>query len=131
MRIIITGASGRMGRMLVKAVSLEAGTELVGATERADSEHLGIDAGIMVGIEKQGVALVTTLEDCGEADVLIDFTAPSACLHHAQVVAARGMGMVIGTTGFDAQQQAELDNILQDTRSVVAANYSVGVNLVL
>ncbi|MDQ6983645.1 MAG: 4-hydroxy-tetrahydrodipicolinate reductase, partial [Ghiorsea sp.] len=78
-----------------------------------------------------GVEITDDLAQCAPADVLIDFTAPEACLNHARVVAAHDMAMVIGTTGFDAKQQAELDEILKNTPTVVAANYSVGVNLAL
>jgi len=135
MRVLISGASGRMGKMLVRAVALAERAELVGASERAGSAMVGQDAGVVAGIEPLGV-LVTdqidaTIADSIKADVLIDFTAPEACLHHAKFVAAHDMAMVIGTTGFSAEQQAELDHILQHSPTVVAANYSVGVNLAL
>lgn len=122
MRIIITGASGRMGQMLVRAVAEAEGASLVGATERQGSTAIGQDV---------GVEITDDLAQCAPADVLIDFTAPEACLNHARVVAAHDMAMVIGTTGFDAKQQAALDDILKNTPTVVAANYSVGVNLAL
>ena len=124
MRIIITGASGRMGQMLIRAVAQAEGVQLVGATERQGSSAMGEDAA-------DGVVIVDDVTQSAQADVLIDFTAPEACLNHARVVAERGMSMVIGTTGFDASQQAELDDILKNTPTVVAANYSVGVNLAL
>ncbi len=131
MRIIITGASGRMGQMLIRAVLLAKGASLVGATERVGSASVGKDAGVMVGLEACNVHIADTLGDCGEADVLIDFTAPQACLEHAQFVAHNNMAMVIGTTGFDVGEQAKLDNTLKNRPTVVAANYSVGVNLAL
>ncbi|MDQ6988820.1 MAG: 4-hydroxy-tetrahydrodipicolinate reductase [Mariprofundaceae bacterium] len=131
MRIIITGVSGRMGRMLVKAVVMAEQARLVGATERAGSAAVAQDAGSVAGLDVLGLQIVDSLDVCAEADVLIDFTAPEACLNHARLVAARGMAMVIGTTGFDAKQQVELDSILQHSPTVLAANYSVGVNLAL
>ncbi len=124
MRIIITGASGRMGQMLLRAVDEAEAVTLVGATERQGSSAVGEDAA-------DGVVIVDDVTQCVQADVLIDFTAPQACINHAKVVAERGMAMVIGTTGFDASQQAELDEILKHTPTVVAANYSVGINLAL
>ncbi len=131
MRIIITGASGRMGRMLVKAVALTTDATLVGATERVASAYIGKDAGLMLGIDALDVDVVDDLNECAEADVLIDFTAPEPCLKHAAFVAQKGMAMVVGTTGFDATQQQQLDALLQHSPTVVAANYSVGVNLAL
>lgn len=131
MRVLISGASGRMGTMLVRAVALAENAKLAGVTERQGSPVVGGDAGVIAGIQALGVEVIDNLNDCGDADVLIDFTAPEACLAHAKIVAQRGMAMVIGTTGFDASQQAELDDILSNTPTVVAANYSVGVNLAL
>ncbi len=131
MRIIITGASGRMGQMLIRAVVQAQGAELVGATERAGAPSIGKDAGVMLGLDALGANITDNLDGCAAGDVLIDFTSPEACLNHARFVADHNMAMVIGTTGFDADQQAELDAILQDSPTVVAANYSVGVNLAL
>ncbi len=131
MRIIITGAAGRMGQMLIRAVAQAEGVRLVGATERAGSPAIDQDAGLLVGLEMLNVHVKDHLNLCDEADVLIDFTAPEACLSHAKFVAEHEMAMVIGTTGFDAEQQAELNSILKNTPTVVAANYSVGVNLAL
>jgi 4-hydroxy-tetrahydrodipicolinate reductase len=130
-RIIVTGASGRMGRMLVRAVTEAKGLVLVGATERAGSEHLGRDAGELAGIETLAVTLTDNIENCPEADVVIDFTAPKASLLHAHFVAEKGMRMVIGTTGFSVEQMTELKQSLADTPTIMAANYSVGVNLAL
>ena len=130
-RVIVTGASGRMGRMLVRAVTEAKGLLLVGATERAGSEYLGRDAGELAGIETLAVTLTDNIENCAEADVVIDFTAPKASLAHAHFVAAQGMCMVIGTTGFTAEQLDELKQTLRDRPVIMAANYSVGVNLAL
>jgi len=120
-----------MGRMLVKAVDACENTELLGATERPNSPLLGTDAGNLAGIGALGVALVDDLSKCDKADVLIDFTAPEACLDHAKFAAEQGMKMVIGTTGFENQQIEQLHQILSNTSVVMAANYSVGVNLAL
>jgi len=131
LRVIIVGASGRMGRMLVRAVTESRAATVVGATERPGSEFVGRDAGELAGVETLGVRLVGSLDDCPEADVLIDFTTPVATLNHAAVVARRGMSMVIGTTGFDSDQLQQLHTTLAASSVVMAANYSVGVNLAL
>jgi len=130
-RIIVTGASGRMGRMLVRAVSEAAGMQLVGATERPGSEYLDRDAGELAGVETLGVRLVSDINTITGADVIIDFTAPEATLAHARYSTANDVRMVIGTTGFKPVQLDELKEILNETATVMAANYSVGVNLVL
>ncbi len=131
LRVIIVGASGRMGRLLVRTVSESEHAVLVGATERSGSELIGRDAGELASVETLGIALMDDAHACPEADILIDFTAPAATLKHASFVAERGMGMVIGTTGFDGKQLQQLHGILLDSAVVLAANYSVGVNLAL
>ncbi len=130
-RVIVTGASGRMGRMLVRAVTEANGMRLVGATERQGSEYLGRDAGELAGIETLAVTLTDNIENCPEADVVIDFTAPKATLEHARFVASHDMNIVIGTTGFTTEQLDELNQTLINSAAVMAANYSVGVNLAL
>ena len=131
MRVIIGGASGRMGRMLVRATNDMQDAELVGATDRADAEWLGRDAGDLAGVGRLGVTLTDDADALPEADVLIDFTTPEASLSHARLAAARGMGMVIGTTGHAPEQLHELKHILSASPVVMAANFSVGVNLAL
>ncbi len=131
MRVVVTGASGRMGRMLVRAVAESESMELVGATERPDSVLVGADAGKLAGVGALDVPLTDDVTGLPEADVLIDFTTPEACLAHARFVAGRGMRMVIGTTGHDAEQMEALRGALAGVPVVMAANYSVGVNLAL
>lgn len=131
MRVIVTGAGGRMGRNLVCAIGEQDGMELVGATERPGSEICGQDAGKTAGLQEFGVPIVDNIQDCPEADVLIDFTAPEATLLHADFSADRGMSMVIGTTGFAEKQLRQLRDVLADLPALMASNYSVGVNLAL
>ncbi len=131
LKVIVVGASGRMGRMLVRAVTEAKGVVLAGATERSGSPFVGRDAGELAGVETLGIRLVDNINDCAKADVLIDFTTPVATLQHAVFVAERGMGIVIGTTGFAAEQLQQLQDRLSNSPVVMAANYSVGVNLAL
>jgi len=131
LRVIVVGASGRMGRMLVRAVTESGYACVVGATERSGSEWVGRDAGELAGVETLGVRLVDDVNTCPESDVLIDFTAPKATLKHAAFVADRNISMVIGTTGFEPDQLQQLRDTLSGSAVVMAANYSVGVNLAL
>jgi len=130
-RVIIVGASGRMGRMLVRAVTESPSTVLVAATERTGSAFLTRDAGELAGVETLGVRLVDNIESCTEADVIIDFTAPAATMAHARYAANHDVAMVIGTTGFTVEQMQKLQDTLSSLSVVMAANYSVGVNLAL
>lgn len=129
-RIAITGAAGRMGKTLLEAVQLNPHTQLSAALERAGSSLIGADAGELVGSGKWHLSVVDDLAAVAQDfDVLIDFTAPEATLAHAAICAAHGKGMVIGTTGFTAEQKQQL--LAQQTvmPMCMAANFSTGVNL--
>lgn len=129
-RIAIAGAAGRMGRVLIEAVAQHPGTRLGAALERPGAAALGSDAGVLAGLEPTGVLVADDLAGvAGDFDVLIDFTAPEATIANARLCAAQGRAMVIGTTGFDPAQQAELDALTLGVPRCMASNFSTGVNL--
>lgn len=129
-RIAVTGAAGRMGKTLIEAIAAAEGATLTVAIERPDSSLIGVDAGELAGIGRNGVAVVGDINSALEQfDVLIDFTAPVATLANIAACAAAGKKIIIGTTGFSAEQKAALQTHAQKTGVVMAANYSVGVNL--
>jgi 4-hydroxy-tetrahydrodipicolinate reductase len=122
-RLAVAGAAGRMGSCILAAVRADKDFALAGAFERPDSEH--------VGREAAGVRIAAGIEAALEtgADVVIDFTAPAASLQHAKVCAAKGVALVIGTTGFSAGQKDELRSASRKTPMLLAPNMSVGVNV--
>lgn len=129
-RIAVTGAGGRMGKILIEAVALAPQAQLTAAIERPDSSLIGADAGELAGIGKNGIAVVGSIDEViNEFDVLIDFTAPAATLANASACRAAGKAMVIGTTGFNDVQKKELLTAQLDIPLCIASNYSVGVNL--
>ena len=131
-RIAITGAAGRMGRSLIEACQQTAGMELTVALEHPDSSLLGSDAGEMAGLGKLGVLLGADLAAVTtDFDVLIDFTRPESTLANLQICRQAGRRMVIGTTGFSDDQQAQIKAAAQDIGVVFAPNMSVGVNVCL
>jgi len=132
MKIAIVGAAGRMGRMLIAAVQAADGAELAGGSEAAGHGDMGRDLGALIGIEKAGVALSSDPRALFDiADAVIDFTVPTATAAHAALAAETGTALVIGTTGLDAAQQNAVDVAGQKAVIVQAANYSVGVNVLL
>ena len=130
-RIGITGAAGRMGRILVEAISL-AGDELTlsAAVERPGNSLLGADSGELAGQGKNGVPVVDALADViSDLDVLIDFTVPAATIENVRTCKEHGVAVVIGTTGFTPDQQAELEAAAAVIPICKASNFSTGVNL--
>ncbi len=131
-RIAVTGAGGRMGRMLVEAIGNAEGVELSAALEHPESSLLGADAGELAGLGKNGVIIAGDIQQVvHDFDVLIDFTAPAATLANAKACAAAGKQIVIGTTGFSPRENDALLANQSQTALCVAANYSTGVNVTL
>ncbi len=132
MRVAIAGASGRMGRNLIKAVKDTPGLVVTAATERPGGHFVGTDAGELAGIGPIGVTIVDDLAKVVDAyDVVIDFTRPEATLKHLAICRAHHKKMVIGTTGFDEAGLAAIQAAADEIAIVFAPNMSVGVNLVL
>ncbi|WP_257883556.1 4-hydroxy-tetrahydrodipicolinate reductase [Roseobacter insulae] len=132
MGIVVTGVSGRMGRMLVETIAASEQTQLVGAIERAGHEWIGRDLGDAMGGAATGVSVTDDMAAALEgADVVIDFTAPVATLKVAEAAALTGVAHVIGTTGMTAEEIARLSGPAERTAIVRAGNMSLGVNLLV
>ena len=128
----VIGAGGRMGRMLVEAVQDNPQTTLTAAIERQGSSLVGADAGEVAAIGHLNVKIVDDLKVViNDIDVLIDFSLPDATEQNMQVCAEHNVAMVIGTTGFNEQQEKVLAKASEKVAIVYAGNYSTGVNLSL
>lgn len=123
MRLAVAGAAGRMGRLIVK----HAVSEGLRVSQAFDIVEVGKDAGEIAGVGKIGVLIENNIENL-DADVLVDFTNPEACIKNARVASQKGVKLVIGTTGFSREQREELEKICEKVPSVVSPNFSVGVN---
>ena len=131
LRITVAGASGRMGRMLVEAIVGAPDLQLHGALDVPGSPALGQDAAGFLG-RASGVAITDDLtRGLSGADVLIDFTRPAGTLAHLARCRDLGVKAVIGTTGFDDAQKAQIAEFARHTAIMMAPNMSVGVNVVL
>jgi 4-hydroxy-tetrahydrodipicolinate reductase len=131
MRVAVAGSTGRMGRMLLEAVSADAGATLAASLEHKGHALVGRDAGELIGASS-GVRIVDdpalALPGC---DILIDFTRPEGTLEHLAVCRRLGVRMVIGTTGFDDAGKLVIADAAKDVGVVFAPNMSVGVNVTL
>ena len=131
MKIAVAGASGRMGRMLIEAISNASDAQLSGALDVADAPGMGTDAAAFLG-EASNVLITDSLDQAlAEADLLIDFTRPEGTLKHLAYCAEHGIKMIIGTTGFDEAGKAAIAGAARHTAVVFAPNMSVGVNVTM
>ncbi len=130
MNLVIVGAAGRMGRMLVKTVAETEGAVVAAAIEHKQSKFIGQDAGILAGIGAIGVEVssdpVTALAG---ADGVIDFTSPESSLAIATLSAQARIVHVIGTTGFTAADEEKIAAAARHSVIIKSGNMSLGVNL--
>ena len=95
--IVVTGASGRMGQMLVRTVMESDRARLVGAVEREGHDWIGRDVGDCMGGAHLGVTVTDdALDAFSKAHAVIDFTAPAATVEFATLTAQARAVHVIG-----------------------------------
>jgi 4-hydroxy-tetrahydrodipicolinate reductase len=132
MRVMVMGATGKMGRCVIGLVHADPELELVGAITHTTHAALGRDVGEMAGIGPIGVVLE---HDCSrvlsQAQVIIDFSVPEAALAILRLAAVHTKAIVVGTTGFTPSQHAEIHHLSQHMPCFVAPNMSIGVNVML
>jgi 4-hydroxy-tetrahydrodipicolinate reductase len=129
-RVVVTGAAGRMGTQIVRLVRATEGLALAGAVERPGAPGVGQDAGALAGLGPVGVVVLDGLEKAlAGADVVIDFTSHEASAQHAELCAARGVALVVGSTGFTPEAKARVTAAAKEVPVVLSPNMSVGVNV--
>lgn len=130
--IVITGASGRMGQMLVKTVLASEKARLVACVERTGHAWIGRDIGECMGGAAVGVMVTDdALEAFSRAQGVIDFTAPAATVEFAALAAQARAVHVIGTTGLEPEHLAKIEAASRHAVIVRAGNMSLGVNLLV
>lgn len=132
-KVLVSGAAGRMGREVVKAVVNDDQTRLVGAVDR----HLvGQDAGEVAGAGAQGILIAEELADAlktSGAEVAVDFSTPHAVRENITIMLEAGVCPVVGTTGLNERDLEEID---AQSRAVnipvfIAPNFAIGAVLMM
>ena len=128
--IVVTGASGRMGQMLVRMIAASGKARLVGCIERSGHPWIGRDIGAAMGGAALGVLVSDDpLEAFARAQAVVDFTAPAASVEFAALAAQARAVHVVGTTGLEAEHHRRLDLAAHHAVIIQAGNMSLGVNL--
>jgi len=126
----IFGANGRMGRNLIQATVEDAQAELKAAAVRTGSPFENMDAGLIAGIQEQGISASSDLAQlAGNTEVWIDFTLPEALSNNIDYCVKHGLNMVVGVTGLSPELEQKLKDASEHIAIVFAANFSTGVNL--
>jgi 4-hydroxy-tetrahydrodipicolinate reductase len=130
MRLVVAGASGRMGRTLIQAITAADGAVVAGAVDAPGSAAVGRDAGELAGLGANGIKVTTDAAALlATADGIVDFTIPAASMIYAELVAKAGKIQVLGTTGFSGENEKLIAEAAKRAVIVKSGNMSLGVNL--
>ena len=129
--IALAGATGRMGRMIARAIAENEDLVLVAASGNPSSKHIGMDIGQFSGDAQSGVVISDNASALIAAapDVIVDFSTVDASLEHIALAADAGIPIVVGVTGHDENQLAALDDAAQKTAIMLCSNTSVGITM--
>jgi len=141
--VVVTGALGRMGAEVIRAVHAAPDCHLVGAVDNTPGKE-GHDVGELLGLSALDVAVTADLEGClcsasqavrdagpGKGAVMVDFTHPSVVYANTRAAIAYGVHPVIGTTGLSPAQLDDLQtfSVKASIGGAVIPNFSVGMVL--
>lgn len=130
-KVVVQGASGKMGREIVNALCSESETQLVGAVElRVEEDSLPLpDKSATVPFSSNLDYILTSCQP----DVLVDFTIAQATMPAVRTAVKRGVNLVIGTTGLTAEELSEIARLATAHKvgAVVAANFALGAILMI
>ncbi len=133
--VVVTGASGKMGRRIIRVAAETSGVCVAGASDQPGTDGVGKDAGTLAGLEPLGVVVADdlrkALEEAQGNKVVIDFTRPEACAAHAAACAEKGVPLVVGTTGLGEDAKAPIEQAAAKVPVIMAPNMSVGANLMI
>ena len=128
--VAVTGASGKMGLRIIRQIHEGPDLNLGAAIERKGHPLMGQDAGELAGCGRLNINIADDLgRDLENWDVVIDFTEPSSALDHVKMASRHKKAMVIGTTGFNLDQRATLEEMGAKIPCVLSPNMSIDVNL--
>lgn len=133
-KVMVTGAAGKMGREVVKAVAGADDVDLVAAVDPQAGD--GADAGVVAGTGSLGVPLEADLAAAlarARPDVVVDFTRPDAVMDNLRAILGAGVAAVVGTTGFSEADLAEIADLCaaNDTACFIAPNFAIGAVLMM
>lgn len=128
-KLAISGCSGRMGKAVVQAALNDESVQIVAGTVSKQSLSLTTDIGILAGVGHLNLMPVSHIAQAASFDILIDFTHPQSTLENLSFCLQQQKKLIIGTTGFTAEQEQLIKKASQDIAIVYSPNMSLGVNL--
>lgn len=121
-KVIVVGASGRMGKEVANLILRQSDLELVGGVEVKGNPEIGKTLGKGKLVDDLG-------EIIEKSDMVVEFALPEATLKNLEIAAKFKKPYIIGTTGFSENQMAEIKKLSRKVPVVFSPNFSIGVNL--
>ena len=129
-KVVVTGAAGRMGQTIIKKVLSDKALKLVGALEVSGHKNLGQDVGKILKTKNLGIKISDNIINLfANTDAVIDFTLPNATVDHAKYAAQARIVHIIGTTGLSSSQLKKIEYASKHATIIKSGNMSLGVNL--
>jgi len=129
-KVVVTGATGRMGQMLVKQILSDKKLSLFGVTEKTNHKKIGYDIGDIINSKKTGIIITDDFIPLfAKTDAVIDFSLPKASILHSKYAAQARIVHVIGTTGFSNSDLKKIKYAAQHATIIKSGNMSVGINI--
>jgi len=129
-KVIVAGASGRMGQTIIKKIISNKSFKLIGATEGPGNKFLGSDVCKVIKSKKIGIMITDDIEPLfSKADAIIDFTLPKVTLKHAELASKNKIVHVIGTTGFNKADEKKISLAAKKAIIIKSGNMSMGINI--
>ena len=125
----ISGATGKVGRILIEKILDDADLKLVGGSASRDSNYLGKDLGSLIGKENLNINIIKDISEANDIDLIIDFSRPQHSIKALRFARKENIPIVIGTTGFKEAELNEINEISKEIPLLIAPNTSLGMAL--
>lgn len=129
-KVIIHGAAGKVGQVLVSNLSRTPEVKLVGAVDiKAKTDKLVLDDGSTIPFSANLESIIAA----SQPEVMVDFTLAQAAMPAIRVASEHKVNLVIGTTGFSSENMAEMEQLANANRTgiILASNFALGAVLMM
>ena len=127
--VFISGATGKVGRILIEVILEDVDLKLAGGSASKESKDLGKDLGALIGRSNININILEGISNEKDIDLIIDFSRPQNSIQISRFARKENIPMLIGTTGFSEDELDEINEISKEIPLLIAPNTSMGIAL--
>ena len=127
--VFISGATGKVGRLLIEEILEDVNLKLAGGSASKESKYLGKDLGALIGRSNINIKILEGISNEKDIDLIIDFSRPQNSIQISRFARKENIPMLIGTTGFSEDELDEINEISKEIPLLIAPNTSMGIAL--